>query len=108
MARTGKSSKATALSVAHSVFEGLAPLLTEVGITSPEAEALLRAVCVHAAARTLGTARRPNVSRVSVKTGVDRHTVEGAGADDRGQHRQAGHEVVVVRVARAAADRPDR
>ena len=75
MARTDKSSKTTALGVAQSVFEGLAPLLIELGITSPEGEALLRAVCVHEAARTLGTARRPNVSRVSVKTGVDRHTV---------------------------------
>jgi len=65
------------LSVAKAAFEGLAPLLVEFGITSPEAETLLRAVCVHEAAKahTVGGGRRPNVSRVSVKTGVDRHMV---------------------------------
>ena len=76
-AHQGESSKATALRVAQAAFEGLAPLLVEFGITSPEAETLLRAVCVHetAKAHTVGGARRPNVSRVSVKTGVDRHVV---------------------------------
>ena len=70
------SSRATALQVAQATFEGLAPLLIEHGITSLEAEALWRAVCVHAAARAQAIdGRRPNVSRVSVKTGVDRHTV---------------------------------
>jgi len=75
--RRGESLKATVLSVAKAAFEGLAPLLVEFGITSPEAEALLRAVCVHetAKAHTVGGGRRPNVSRVSVKTGVDRHMV---------------------------------
>lgn len=73
--RIGRSSKATALHVTQAAFEGLAPLLLEHGITSPEAEALLRAVCVHVAAKSQETdRRRPNVSRVSVKTGVDRHT----------------------------------
>jgi hypothetical protein len=71
----GDSAKATALRVAQATFEGLVPLLIQHGITSPEAEALLRAVCVHAAAKTQEKSRRPNVSRVSVKTGVDRHTV---------------------------------
>jgi ribosomal protein L31E len=70
------SSRATALQVAQGAFEGLAPLLIECGVTSPEAEALLRAVCIHAAARAQGIGRRrPNVSRISVKTGVDRHAV---------------------------------
>jgi ribosomal protein L31E len=70
------SSRATALQVAQAAFEGLAPLLIEHGVTSPEAEGLLRTICVHAAARAQGTEkRRPNVSRVSVKTGVDRHAV---------------------------------
>jgi len=69
------SSKANALRVAHATFEGLAPLLIEHGITSPEVEALLRAVCVHTAAKTQPNSRRPNISRVSVKTGVDRHVV---------------------------------
>ncbi len=68
-------SKATALKVAQATFEGLAPLLIEHGITSPEVEALLRAVCVHAAAKTESNSRRRNISSVSVKTGVDRHVV---------------------------------
>ena len=71
----GNSSKAAALRVAQAAFEGLAPLLIQHGIRSPEAEALLRAVCIHAAAKTQETGRRLNVSRISVKTGVDRHTV---------------------------------
>ena len=71
----GNSSKATALRVAQATFEGLAPLLIQHGIRSPEVEALLRAVCVHAAAKTQDKGRRPNVSRISVKAGVDRHTV---------------------------------
>jgi len=75
--RQREPSKATVLSLAKAAFEGLAPLLIEFGITSPEAEALLRAVCVHetAKAQTVGGGRRPNVSRVSVKTGVNRHMV---------------------------------
>lgn len=71
----GSSSKATVLRVAQATFEGLAPLLIQHGIRSPEAEALLRAVCIHTAAKTQDKGRRPNVSRISVKTGVDRHTV---------------------------------
>jgi hypothetical protein len=71
-----ESKKATALRLAQATFEGLAPLLIEHGITSPEAETLLRAVCVRAAAAiSARQGRRPNVSRISVKTGVDRHTV---------------------------------
>jgi hypothetical protein len=74
--RQGEPSKATVLSLAKAAFEGLAPLLIEFGITSPEAEALLRAVCVHETAKAqTGGGRRPNVSRVSVKTGVNRHMV---------------------------------
>jgi hypothetical protein len=73
--RRRESSKAAALRVAQATFEGLAPLLIRYGITSPEVEALLRAVCVHTAAKNQEQAGRPNVSRVSVKTGVDRHTV---------------------------------
>jgi len=71
----GDSPKATALRVARAAFEGLAPLFVEHGITSPEVEALLRTVLVHAAAKTQNDLQRPNVSRVSVKTGVDRHLV---------------------------------
>src|SRR5947207_8114849 len=63
--RQGESSKATVLRLAKAAFGGLAPFLIEFGITSPEAEALLRAVCVHetAKAQTVGGGRRPNVSR---------------------------------------------
>lgn len=71
----GNSSKAIALGVAQATFEGLAPLLIQHGIRSPEAESLLRAVCIQCAAKTQDKGRRPNVSRISVKTGVDRHTV---------------------------------
>src|SRR6516225_7574294 len=71
----GNSSKAIALGVVQATFEGLAPLLIQHGIRSPEAESLLRAVCIHAAAKSQDNRRRPNVSRISVKTGVDRHTV---------------------------------
>ena len=74
--RMGESKKATAFRVAQATFEGLAPLLIEHGITSPEAETLLRVICVHAAAKAPSRQmRRLNVSRISVKTGVDRHTV---------------------------------
>ena len=67
---------ATALALIHAAFEGLAPLLVEHGITSPQAEALLRAVCVHVVAKAQKSeGRRPNISQVSMKTGVDRHTV---------------------------------
>jgi Family of unknown function (DUF6502) len=82
-------SKATALRVAQATFEGLAPLLIEHGITSPEAEALLRAVCVHAAAKTWTTSGRPNVSRTSVKTGVDRHVVAALLREPPGAERSA-------------------
>jgi hypothetical protein len=62
--------------VAKAAFEALAPVLAEQGITSPEVEALLRAVCVHETAKVHTiTGRRINVSRVSVKTGLNRQVV---------------------------------
>jgi Family of unknown function (DUF6502) len=71
-----KSSKASVFTVAKAAFEGLAPLLVECGITSPEAETLLRAVCVHETAKAhTSSGRRPNVSRVAVKTGLSRQVV---------------------------------
>ncbi len=75
--RQQESLRAAVLGVARAAFQGLAPLLVEFGVTSPEAESLLRAVCVHETARTqtLG-GRRLNVSRVSVKTGVNRHLIK--------------------------------
>jgi hypothetical protein len=64
------------LGVAKAAFQGLAPLLVEFGITIPEAETLLRAVCVHETAKTQTTGgRRLNVSQVSVKMGVNRQVV---------------------------------
>jgi len=69
------SSKTSALRVAQATFEGLAPLFIKHGLTSPEVEALLRTVLVHVAPKAQSIFRRPNVSRVSVKTGVDRHVV---------------------------------
>jgi Family of unknown function (DUF6502) len=71
-----KSSKASVFTVAKAAFEGLAPLLVECGITSPEAETLLRAVCAHETAKAYtSSGRRPNVSRVAVKTGLSRQVV---------------------------------
>jgi hypothetical protein len=70
------SAKIAALGTARAIFETLAPHLVESGITSSEAETLLRAVCVHEAARSfVEHGRRPNVSQISIKTGVDRHVV---------------------------------
>ena len=71
-----ESSKVAVLKVAKATFEGLATLLTQHGITSPEAETLLRAVCVHETAKAhTSSGRRTNVSRVSVKTGLSRQVV---------------------------------
>jgi hypothetical protein len=72
----GDSAKIAALGTARAIFETLATHLLESGITSSEAEILLRAVCVHEAARTFAErGRRPNVSQIAIKTGVDRHVV---------------------------------
>jgi len=72
----GRNSKTIALWVAKSAFEGLAPLLFEDGVTIPEAEKLLRAVCVHTMARQRQKGRRAlNDSQLSIRIGVDRHNV---------------------------------
>src|SRR3569833_3371908 len=72
----GRNSKTVALWVAKSAFEGLAPLLFEDGVTIPEAEKLLRAVCVHAMAKRGQKGRRElNDSQLSIRIGVDRHNV---------------------------------
>jgi uncharacterized protein DUF6502 len=74
--RQGEPARTAALRVAKAAFEGLAPLLIQVGITSREAEMLLRAACAHESARTQPSrAGKTNVSRVSVEIGVDRHLV---------------------------------
>jgi Family of unknown function (DUF6502) len=73
-----KTSKTEALRTARTVFEALAPILVNHGVTSVEAESLLRSVVVHQAARVSKQyGQRPNASEVSVKTGLDRHTVTG-------------------------------
>ena len=64
------------LKTLETLFEPLAKLLVEHGVSSPEAERLLRAVCV----REVGKAsaipgKRPNASRVALVTGVDRREV---------------------------------
>jgi len=70
------SRNSTVLNTVGAVFEPLARLLIEHGVSSPEAESLLRAVCVHQAAKTESTGRKkPNVSRIALVTGVDRGEV---------------------------------
>jgi hypothetical protein len=72
----GDSSKMAVLTAAKSAFEALASHFTANGVTATEAEALLRAVCVHEAARPFTeSGRRPNVSQISIKTGIERHVV---------------------------------
>jgi Family of unknown function (DUF6502) len=64
------------LDAVEAVFGPLARLLTSHGVSSPEAESLLRAVCVHEAVRTdANRGKKPNVSRVALVTGVDRPEV---------------------------------
>lgn len=75
--RRGASSRtATVLSTVEAVLEPLARLLIAYGVSSPEGESLLRAVCVHQAAKAeAGHRRRPNVSRIALVTGIDRGEV---------------------------------
>jgi len=70
------SRKASILDAVEALFEPLAQLLVSHGVSSPEAESLLRAVCVHEAAKTVATdQKKTNVSRVALVTGVDRADV---------------------------------
>jgi len=70
------SRKVGLLKTLETVFEPLARLLVEHGISSPEAERLLRAVCVREVAKARTTpGKRPNASRVALVTGVDRGDV---------------------------------
>jgi hypothetical protein len=74
--RGGKSRKVRVLDAVEAVFGPLARLLVAHGVSSPEAESLLRAVCVHEAANAeAGNRKRPNVSRIALVTGVDRAEV---------------------------------
>lgn len=66
----------TILGAVVRVFRPLVRLLVDHGITSPEAESLLRAVCVHevADAQTV-RGKRANASRIALLTGLDRKEV---------------------------------
>jgi len=56
--------------------ESIAPLLIAEGVSCPDAERVLRSVCVHEAARAEeAKGNRPNASRLALLTGVDRHVV---------------------------------
>jgi hypothetical protein len=60
----------------QAVFRALARVLIDQGITSPEAESLLRAVCVHQAADAQAAlGKRPNASRIAFVTGLGRKEV---------------------------------
>jgi hypothetical protein len=64
------------LKALETILQPLARLFVEHGISSPEAERLLRAVCVHEVARTDNThGKKPNASRVALVTGLDRGEV---------------------------------
>jgi hypothetical protein len=69
-------SRALAIETARVMFETLVPHLIQHGVTSVDAESLLREVSVRECARAYTIrGRRPNVSRVSIRTGLDRHVV---------------------------------
>jgi hypothetical protein len=72
----GSASKTATIAIARTLFQALAPHLVEHGVTSSEVEALLRVVIVQEAAKVfVQIGQRANASRVSIKTGVDRHVV---------------------------------
>src|ERR1700752_3163052 len=64
------------ISDVETAFKLLARLLIDHGVSSPEAESLFRAVCVHQVARVQAVrGKRPNASRVALVTGLDRKQV---------------------------------
>lgn len=64
------------LSAAEAMFRPLTRLLADKGVSSPEAESLLRAVYVHQVAGIQAPRRkRPNASRIALLTGLDRKEV---------------------------------
>jgi hypothetical protein len=75
--KRGQRERASALmSAVEAVFRLLAQVLVEHGVSSPEAESLFRAVCVHHVARVQAVrGKRPNASRVALVTGLDRKQV---------------------------------
>lgn len=68
--------EAHVLHIAEGVFVPLAHWFADHGVTCPQAERLLRAVCVREAALTEArTRKKPNVSRIALVTGLDRKEV---------------------------------
>jgi hypothetical protein len=66
----------TVLSAVVAVFRPLVRVLVDQGVSSPEAESLLRAVCVHQVADAqTPRGKRPNASRIALMTGLDRKEV---------------------------------
>ena len=60
----------------ETAFRLLARLLVDHGVSSPEAESLFRAVCVHEVALAQAVrGKRPNASRIALVTGLDRKEV---------------------------------
>src|SRR5262245_58042312 len=79
--RYGKSMKnapkAAVARAAMAAFEPLADLFVELGVSSPEAESLLRSVLVHGVLRReLEAGKRANHSRIALLTGVHRNEVK--------------------------------
>jgi Family of unknown function (DUF6502) len=70
--------KAAITRAAMAMFEPLGRLFVELGVSSPEAESLLRSVLVHAAFRreSGGNGKRVNLSRIALLAGVHRNEVK--------------------------------
>jgi hypothetical protein len=64
------------MSAVEAVFRPLARVLVDHGVSSPEAESLFRAVCVHQVALAQAVrGKRPNASRIALVTGLNRKQV---------------------------------
>jgi hypothetical protein len=70
------SRRRAAMEALIAMAESIAPLLIAEGVSCPDAERVLRSVCIHEAARAEESrGNRPNASRLALLTGVDRHVV---------------------------------
>jgi hypothetical protein len=94
----GRNGKAALARAAMSAVEPLVELFLELGVTSPEAESLLRSVFVHKArqwlANSSATTADPSDVRVSLVTGVHRNFVRRILAEPPGiaaAREQKGH-----------------
>jgi len=64
------------INAVEAAFRPLVRLLVDQGVSSPEAESLLRAVCVHQVADAQAAhGRKPNASRIAFVTGLGRKDV---------------------------------